>query len=105
MIICSIIVYDGDCGRCCCFCAVYADGKICLDILQNHWSPIYDVSAVLASIQVVPADTNVCVVWRLLSALCDCSLCCLTQTLRRPRTQRLPGCTKKTVMSTTEECV
>ncbi len=34
------------------FCAVYADGGICLDILQNQWSPIYDVSAILTSIQV-----------------------------------------------------
>ena len=33
--------------------AVYADGGICLDILQNQWSPIYDVSAILTSIQVV----------------------------------------------------
>jgi len=31
--------------------AVYADGSICLDILQNQWSPIYDVAAVLTSIQ------------------------------------------------------
>ena len=31
---------------------VYGDGQICLDILQNNWSPIYDVSAVLTSIQV-----------------------------------------------------
>jgi hypothetical protein len=31
---------------------VYADGGICLDILQNQWSPIYDVSAILTSIQV-----------------------------------------------------
>ena len=23
---------------------VYADGAICLDILQNQWSPIYDIS-------------------------------------------------------------
>ena len=32
-------------------CAVYADGGICLDILQNQWSPIYDVAAILTSIQ------------------------------------------------------
>ena len=34
--------------------AVYNDGGICLDILQNQWSPIYDVSAILTSIQVRP---------------------------------------------------
>lgn len=33
---------------------VYADGGICLDILQNRWSPTYDVSAILTSIQVPP---------------------------------------------------
>ena len=32
--------------------AVYADGGICLDILQNRWSPTYDVSSILTSIQV-----------------------------------------------------
>ena len=30
---------------------IYADGQICLDILQNQWSPIYDISAILTSIQ------------------------------------------------------
>lgn len=30
---------------------VYADGAICLDILQNQWSPIYDIAAILTSIQ------------------------------------------------------
>ena len=34
---------------------VYADGGICLDILQNRWSPTYDVSAILTSIQVCHA--------------------------------------------------
>ena len=33
--------------------SVYADGGICLDILQNRWSPTYDVSAILTSIQVI----------------------------------------------------
>ena len=37
---------------------VYADGQICLDILQNQWSPIYDVVAILTSIQSLLTDPN-----------------------------------------------
>lgn len=37
---------------------VYSDGKICLDILQNQWSPIYDISAILTSIQSLLSDPN-----------------------------------------------
>jgi ubiquitin-conjugating enzyme E2 A len=37
---------------------VYNDGKICLDILQNQWSPIYDISAILTSIQSLLCDPN-----------------------------------------------
>ncbi|WZN62604.1 ubiquitin-conjugating enzyme [Chloropicon roscoffensis] len=37
---------------------VYADGSICLDILQNNWSPIYDVAAILTSIQSLLTDPN-----------------------------------------------
>eukprot|EP00245_Coleochaete_scutata_P009826 TRINITY_DN332_c0_g1_i1.p1 TRINITY_DN332_c0_g1~~TRINITY_DN332_c0_g1_i1.p1 ORF type:complete len:153 (+),score=26.25 TRINITY_DN332_c0_g1_i1:61-519(+) len=37
---------------------IYADGGICLDILQNQWSPIYDVSAILTSIQSLLCDPN-----------------------------------------------
>lgn len=38
--------------------AVYNDGQICLDILQNQWSPIYDISAILTSIQSLLCDPN-----------------------------------------------
>ena len=38
--------------------AVYADGKICLDILQSNWTPIYNVASVLQSIQCLLTDPN-----------------------------------------------
>ena len=37
---------------------VYTDGRICLDILTNQWSPVYDVHTVLASIQSLLDDPN-----------------------------------------------
>ncbi|KAA6400199.1 MAG: putative Ubiquitin-conjugating enzyme E2 [Streblomastix strix] len=37
---------------------VYTDGSICLDILKDQWSPIYDVSAILTSIQSLLTDPN-----------------------------------------------
>merc|ERR1719181_1044178 len=37
---------------------IYNDGQICLDILQNQWSPIYDISAILTSIQSLLTDPN-----------------------------------------------
>ena len=37
---------------------VYSDGSICLDILGNAWSPIYDVAAILTSIQSLLSDPN-----------------------------------------------
>lgn len=37
---------------------MYADGSICLDILQNRWSPTYDVSAILTSIQSLLDEPN-----------------------------------------------
>lgn len=40
------------------FLIVYADGSICLDILQNRWSPTYDVSAILTSIQSLLDEPN-----------------------------------------------
>jgi hypothetical protein len=41
------------------FCVlVYADGSICLDILQRNWSPTYDVCAILTSIRSLLNDPN-----------------------------------------------
>eukprot|EP00758_Cryptobia_borreli_P008162 Tbor_TRINITY_DN5367_c4_g3::TRINITY_DN5367_c4_g3_i2::g.3812::m.3812/K10573/UBE2A, UBC2, RAD6A; ubiquitin-conjugating enzyme E2 A len=37
---------------------VYGGGDICMDILKSQWSPIYDVSALLLSIQSLLADPN-----------------------------------------------
>ncbi|EPR62497.1 putative ubiquitin conjugating enzyme E2 [Toxoplasma gondii TgCatPRC2] len=37
---------------------VYADGRICIDILQNQWSAMYDIAAVLTSIQSLLSDPN-----------------------------------------------
>ena len=37
---------------------VYNTGDICLDILQSNWSPIYDVAAILTSIQSLLTDPN-----------------------------------------------
>ena len=37
---------------------IYTDGSICLDILQSRWSPTFDVSALLTSIQSLLCDPN-----------------------------------------------
>ena len=37
---------------------VYSDGRICLDILNNQWSPIYDVQIILESLQSLLDDPN-----------------------------------------------
>ena len=37
---------------------VYGDGHICIDILQDQWSPIYNVSSILTSLQILLNDPN-----------------------------------------------
>ena len=37
---------------------VYNDGKICLDILNNQWSPIFEVHIILESIQSLLGNPN-----------------------------------------------
>mmetsp|Transcript_14729 Transcript_14729/g.15230 ORF Transcript_14729/g.15230 Transcript_14729/m.15230 type:complete len:154 (+) Transcript_14729:26-487(+) len=37
---------------------IYTDGKICLDILDKSWVPMYDTSGVLQSIQLLLIDPN-----------------------------------------------
>lgn len=37
---------------------IYANGSICLDILQNQWSPMYTPSMLLTSIQSLLCDPN-----------------------------------------------
>ena len=37
---------------------VYNDGKICLDILNNQWSSIFDVRTILESIQSLLGNPN-----------------------------------------------
>jgi ubiquitin-protein ligase len=38
---------------------VYASGELCLDILQNRWSPTFDVSSILTSVQSLLNDPNI----------------------------------------------
>ncbi|KAA8492100.1 Ubiquitin-conjugating enzyme E2 2 [Porphyridium purpureum] len=37
---------------------VYSDGTLCLDIIQDKWSPIYTVNSILTSIQSLLTDPN-----------------------------------------------
>lgn len=53
---------------------VYGTGELCLDILQNRWSPTYDVAAILTSIQRYVGgvgNRKSCVILRLRSLLND----------------------------------
>jgi ubiquitin-conjugating enzyme E2 A len=37
---------------------VFADGSLCLDILQSMWKPVYTVGSILTSIQSLLCDPN-----------------------------------------------
>lgn len=37
---------------------VYADGAICLDTIQDRWSPVNTISSLLTSIQSLLTDPN-----------------------------------------------
>jgi ubiquitin-conjugating enzyme E2 A len=37
---------------------IFADGSLCLDIIQDKWKPIYTVSSILSSIQSLLCDPN-----------------------------------------------
>lgn len=43
---------------------VYGTGELCLDILQNRWSPTYDVAAILTSIQRYDSNPFEACTWR-----------------------------------------
>ena len=80
---------------------VYGTGELCLDILQNRWSPTYDVAAILTSIQrYQPRHQDgyhrVCCIMGL-TILIACST---TQTPLRLPTLRL-----QTFIRTTEESI
>lgn len=37
---------------------VYADGTLCLDIIQDAWSPCHSISSILTSVQSLLSDPN-----------------------------------------------
>lgn len=77
-----------NCDLICMYWIVYADGSICLDILQNRWSPTYDVSAILTSIQVQFIVTCCCFLLILTPVICFVcrwvKTCCSTVARHQP---------------------
>ena len=58
---------------------VYSDGTLCMDIIQDQWSPIHNVCTLLTSIQSLLTDPNP----------------------SSPATRRLHSCSRRTRASTT----
>ncbi len=75
---------------------VYNDGKICLDILQSQWTPIYDVGSILASIQLLLTDPNP-------SSPANGEAARLYQENRREYTRRVIECVEQSLRVAAEE--
>lgn len=84
---------------------VYNTGELCLDILQNRWSPTYDVAAILTSIQ----RCVCCVLFPIVGAgpvwLTVCPVSSTIQIHRHPPMSRHPTCTRTTAVNTPSGCV
>ena len=52
-------------------CAVYSDGTLCMDIIQDQWSPIHNVCTLLTSIQA--RRDRVCAQRRARASACACA--------------------------------
>lgn len=78
---------------------VYATGELCLDILQNRWSPTYDVAAILTSIQ-----RYACQLLCPLFMLTWLTVFLTIPTRAHQPTSRRRICTRTTARNTTREC-
>ena len=79
---------------------VYATGELCLDILQNRWSPTYDVAAILTSIQRCAVPPNLLITQTNMAK----TVCLTIPTPARRPTSRHRICTRTTARSTTSAC-
>ena len=82
---------------------VYATGELCLDILQNRWSPTYDVAAVLTSIQRYDSQlfSWCCLSGRRRDTNNVFAVCLMTRTPDRLRTSKPPTFTRTTAKNIT----